>query len=79
MKKGKNINIRRGTTPKNQKLKANKQTYSCLCKPVEKFSSKWDENKAKVSLEWLKLCPIIAAYAKSDHSDIGEHYHVFDP
>ena len=61
------------------KPKANKQTYSRLCEPVEKYLSKLDEYRDKASLEWFKRCQIFYAYAKSDHSGIGKHYHVFDP
>lgn len=72
-------NNQKSTTPQNQQTKANKQTYSCLCEPVENFLTELDKYDSKAGLEWVKHCQTFGAYAQSDHSDIGEHYHVFDP
>lgn len=79
MKKRKISNKRRNITPQNQRMKTNKQTYSCLCEPVENYLNNLDKYDSEASLEWLKRNHIFYAYAESDHSDIGEHYHVFDP
>lgn len=68
-----------GATPKKQQTKANKQTYSCLCEPVENYLNNLAKYDSEANLEWLKRNHIFYAYAESDHSDIGEHYHVFDP
>ena len=77
--KEKITNVRRNITPQNQRMKAKKQTYSCLCEPVKKYINNLNKYGSGASLEWLKQQQTFSAYAQSDHSDIGEHYHVFDP
>ena len=65
--------------PKDLKKTAHSQTYFCLCEPVENYLNNLDKYDSEANLEWLKQNHIFYAYAESDHSDIGEHYHVFDP
>ena len=50
-----------------------------MCEPVENYLNNLAKYDSEANLEWLKRNHIFYAYAESDHSDIGEHYHVFDP
>ena len=64
MKKRKITNKRRNTTPQNRRMKANKQTYPCLCELVENYLTKLDKYDSEASLEWLKRVRTFDAYAK---------------
>lgn len=79
MRKTNRIFEQGNTIPQNFKKAAHKQTYSCLCEPAGKYLSELKQYETKANIALKNMESAFDNYANGDHSDIGEHYHVFDP
>lgn len=65
--------------PKDFKRIAHRQTYSCLCEAAGKYLTELKKYEAKADIALKNLENTFDDYANGDHSDVGEHFHVFAP
>ena len=78
MRKTNRIFEQGNTIPQNFKKAAHKQTYSCLCEPAGKYLSELKQYETKANIALKNMERAFDNYANGDHSDIGEHFHVFE-